>query len=164
MAHASSALEAAEAALKGLFGPNGGNGEGGNAEGEYDLRGADDIQNVFNKAIEVQLEPYEKFERNQVEFFDKSSSAEKGRFRVRDAREFAPETMRRKEDADRGVMLLVGRKVGQQDVEHEECITILFDKAQFSESNAIEWWQKNRHRFVGEGKFAAGGDKPTDMY
>ena len=156
MAHASSALEAAEAALGFLGGNAGAGGEGDNTH-------THDIEDVFNKAIEVHVEPYEKYEREGVGFFDKSSSSEKGRFRVRDARLFAPESMRRKEDADKGVMLLVGKK-GEGDV--EAVITILFDKAVFTELTAIEWWKGERHRFVGEGKFAAGGDKPKseDMF
>eukprot|EP00586_Coscinodiscus_wailesii_P006394 CAMPEP_0172490092 /NCGR_PEP_ID=MMETSP1066-20121228/20444_1 /TAXON_ID=671091 /ORGANISM="Coscinodiscus wailesii, Strain CCMP2513" /LENGTH=1100 /DNA_ID=CAMNT_0013258397 /DNA_START=750 /DNA_END=4052 /DNA_ORIENTATION=+ len=76
-------------------------------------------------------EPYQKYEAGKIPFFDRSSSAEKGRFRVRDARGFAPETMRRRrpnpdedgiaavgeelslpdDDGDDGVMLLVGKRV-----------------------------------------------------
>lgn len=65
-----------------------------------------------------QEEPYERYEAGKIPFFDpRSSSDEKGRFRVRDAREFAPNTMRRRPDdgegggdPEDGIMLLVGRK------------------------------------------------------
>jgi len=46
--------------------------------------------------IDQNLEPYEKYETGQTPFFDRSSSVDKGRFRVRDAKGFAPGSMRRK--------------------------------------------------------------------
>ena len=107
------------------------------------------------------MEPYEKYERGECNFFDRSSSAEKGRFRVRDARNFAPESMRRKEDLgseERGVMLLVGKRGGENTPDvAEQAITILFDRMVFDEEKAEAWWKKNRHRFLGGGEWDAGG-------
>ena len=94
MAHASSALEAAEFALGGLMSrPT--TGAGG---ADMDAGNHEEVENLFDEAIEVVKEPYQKYESGECDFFDRSSSAEKGRFRVRDARNFAPESMRRKED------------------------------------------------------------------
>lgn len=97
------------------------------------------------------MEPYERYEAGQTPFFDKSSSDERGRFRVRDASSFIPDSMRRMvgphSDTDDGIMLLVGRKNGV--VGEGECaITILFDRKKFSENDAIHWWEAQRHRFI----------------
>eukprot|EP00562_Extubocellulus_spinifer_P025756 CAMPEP_0178666686 /NCGR_PEP_ID=MMETSP0698-20121128/30624_1 /TAXON_ID=265572 /ORGANISM="Extubocellulus spinifer, Strain CCMP396" /LENGTH=916 /DNA_ID=CAMNT_0020310093 /DNA_START=501 /DNA_END=3248 /DNA_ORIENTATION=+ len=87
------------------------------------------------------MEPYERYEAGQTPFFDVSSSDERGRFRVRDASSFIPDSMRRMvgshSDTDDGIMFLVGRKNG---VGEGECaITILFDRKKFSEDDAIDW-------------------------
>lgn len=97
--------------------------------------------------------PYEKFEKGSVPFFDKSSSAEMGRFRVRDARDFSPESMKRKpvsgEGATDGVLLLVGRNNNEIPEKTDElAITILFDKTKFSEKTASDWWYQHRQLFV----------------
>lgn len=152
LSHAASALDAAEAALGGLLG---GGGENGN------MRTAD-VEKLFDDAIDVRLEPYEKFERGQGAFFDRSSSEDKGRFRVRDARDYDPSSMRRKEDSDRGISLLVGQKQGAGDGSPEQAITILFDRKFFDEDMAESWWKENRHRFLAGGKFDAGGDRDRE--
>jgi len=160
MAHASSALEAAEFALGGLMSrPT--TGAEGLGPGERDAAESQNVADLFDGAIEVAVEPYEKYERGECNFFDRSSSAEKGRFRVRDARNFAPESMRRKEDLgseERGVMLLVGKRGGENTPDvAEQAITILFDRMVFDEEKAEAWWKKNRHRFLGGGEWDAGG-------
>lgn len=48
-----------------------------------------------NQTSALEEEPYQKYESGDCSFFDRSSSIGKGRFRVRDAKNFAPETMRR---------------------------------------------------------------------
>ena len=119
------------------------------------------MENLFETAIEVLKEPYEKFESGEVPFFDKSSSAEKGRFRVRDARNFDPSSMRRKDDVgsvDKGVMLLVGKKGAGEPDASEMAITILFDKGDWDEERAEGWWKQNRHRFLGGGAWNSGGN------
>ena len=98
-------------------------------------------------------EPYQRYEAGQAPFFDKSSSDERGRFRVLDASSFDPNSMRRivgpDSDADDGVMLLVGRKLdGNGSQRKEYAITILFDRRKFNEEDAENWWRIQRHRFV----------------
>ena len=149
MAHASSALDAAEHALNGLLGV-----DSGEVKPKQKV-----MKELFNEAIEVQLEPWEKFERGMCNFFDRSSSAEKGRFRVRDARAYAPDSMRRREDYYPGVMLLVGKRNGAGEGANEQCITILFDKSKYGEEDGANWWEENRHRFIGGGKYDGGGDR-----
>ncbi len=98
----------------------------------------------------IKEEPYERYEKGKVSFYDRSSSAEKGRFRVRDARDFIPGTMRRKafsEELEETIMLLVGKRDDNDDAE-ELTITIMFDRSQFTEKAASEWWHNNRKSFV----------------
>ena len=100
---------------------------------------------------ETDLQPYQKYEAGKVPFFDKTSSADIGRFRVRCATYFASETMRRKPDIESGidgVMLLVGKLKNCEQVDEDFVITILFDRARFSEQSASKWWWCNRSRFV----------------
>ena len=86
-------------------------------------------------------------------FFDKSSSDERGRFRVRDASSFDPTSMRRiigpDSDTDDGIMLLVGEKCDKNGYQRREhAITILFDRRIWNEEDAEYWWRTQRHRFV----------------
>lgn len=98
-------------------------------------------------------EPYQRYEASQAPFFDKSSSDECGRFRVRDASSFDPTSMRRVVGPDDGVMLLVGKK---NDDKYGTCsqrkqeypITILFDRKKWNEEKAEHWWREERHRFI----------------
>jgi hypothetical protein len=89
-------------------------------------------------------------------FFDPTSTADKGRYRVRDARDFVTDSMHRKSDlVHEGVTLLCGiRKEskggsggGGGNKEHE-VITVLFDRAEFSEKSAREWWLHNKDRLL----------------
>ena len=78
-------------------------------------------------------EPYQQYEAGQAPFFDKSSSDDRGRFRVLDASSFDRNSMRRivgpDSDADDGVMLLVGGKWDEKGNQRKEyAITILFDR------------------------------------
>ena len=100
-------------------------------------------------------EPYQRYEAGQAPFFDKSSSDERGRFRVRDASSFDPTSMRRivgpDSDTDNGVMLLVGEKYDENGYRRKEyAITILFDRRKWKEEGAERWWGTQRHRFVGD--------------
>jgi len=77
-------------------------------------------------------------------FFDPSSTTDKGRFRVGDARDFDTDSMYRKVDVlNEHVTLLLGklRSTGENKV-----ITILFDRAEFTETQAHAWWICNRNR------------------
>jgi len=106
-----------------------------------------------------QEEPYERFEAGKSRFFDRSSSTEKGRFRVRDARNFAPDTMRRvpaQNEGSNGVMLLVGKRrcEGENEFSEELVITVLFDRSLFCENTASEWWYSNKEYFIPDEKRA----------
>lgn len=94
-------------------------------------------------------EPYERYEAGRTTFFDKSSSDEKGRFRVRDARSFDLDSMRRKpnrdDGTDDGVMFLVGKRSNSG---IEGVITVLFDRSKFNEEDASKWWDLNRDRLI----------------
>lgn len=100
-------------------------------------------------------EPYEKYERHChnasiVSFFDPgTSSTENGRFRVRDARGFLPETMSKfpyqAKAGEEGVTLLVGKKG-----DDELVISIIFDLSYFDETSASKWWIAHKERFVGD--------------
>jgi len=98
-------------------------------------------------------EPYQRYEASQAPFFDKSSSDECGRFRVRDASSFDPTSMRRVVGPDDGVMLLVGEKNDDKygtcsQRKQEYAITILFDRKKWNEEKAEHWWREERHRFI----------------
>ena len=74
--------------------------------------------------------------RAEEAFFDPSSSREKGRLRVRDARDFVPSTMRRVAVAS-GVVALVGERIADiGDGGPQQVITVLFDRARYSEVRA----------------------------
>ena len=116
----------------------------------------------YNNSMK-KLEPYELYESGKcTSFFDKNSSTlDKGRFRVRDARHFAPESMRRRKDpecSNNSIMLLVGKILEDDKVDNktddaknsieEQVITIIFDRSEFSEKDALDWWNENRRRFI----------------
>jgi len=137
----------------------------------------------------VSLEPWERFQRSReaegaildvgvggtgssrVPFFDLSSTAEKGRFRVHDARGFDPSSMRRvavKKEQGRpcGVALLLGRRPDDHKVAPgaEQVITVMFDRSFrvpsdddddeggsgryelpfASQAGAEAWWHRNK--------------------
>ncbi len=106
--------------------------------------------NLFDK--QKHSFPYERYDAGDVPFFDKSSSSERGRFRVHDAREFHTDSLRRVPvpfDASScdGVMFLVGKRNHQKD-QKEDVVTILFDRSKFDEKSASAWWQLNRHQII----------------
>eukprot|EP00602_Paraphysomonas_sp_CaronLab_P011111 CAMPEP_0185023352 /NCGR_PEP_ID=MMETSP1103-20130426/6033_1 /TAXON_ID=36769 /ORGANISM="Paraphysomonas bandaiensis, Strain Caron Lab Isolate" /LENGTH=617 /DNA_ID=CAMNT_0027555909 /DNA_START=95 /DNA_END=1945 /DNA_ORIENTATION=- len=73
----------------------------------------------------------------RVKFFDASSTADKGRHRVNDARDFDTKTMYRKTDIlNSSVTLLMGQRRNSAQV---EIITVLFDRSEFSEDGAKKW-------------------------
>lgn len=81
-------------------------------------------------------------------FASKGSTEEKGRFSVADAADFDSSTFFRKRDTGtrtRGVTLVMGNLIegGAQKV-----CSILFDREQFSEDAAGQWWEHNCSRFV----------------
>ncbi|CAM9210041.1 unnamed protein product [Phaeothamnion confervicola] len=94
--------------------------------------------------------PYLRWEVLGGPFFDPATSTvDKGRFRVRDARRFLPHSMRRAADAlatGDGVTLLLGRRAEPPHV--EQAVTVMFDRGRFNEREAREWWGRNRGRFV----------------
>lgn len=112
---------------------------------------------TVNKA--APLEPWDRFDRSRATelampsglgrqpFFDLSSSAERGRFRVHDARGFVPESMRRAPHPHcAGIVLLTGRRPTDHGAHPgaEQIITVMFDRAVFTEDAAEDWWRQNR--------------------
>ena len=79
-------------------------------------------------------------------FFDSSSTADKGRFRLHDARDFIVDSMFRKADIlNDAVTLLCGTR---KDTGQQQIITVLFDRAEFSEPKARDWWVQHRDRII----------------
>lgn len=79
-------------------------------------------------------------------FFDASSTSDKGRYRVNDARDFDIKSMYRKVDVIHpSVTLLMGRK---RNSNQEDIITVLFDRTSFTEDEAKEWWKLHRERLL----------------
>jgi hypothetical protein len=79
-------------------------------------------------------------------FFDSSSTSDKGRFRLHDARDFIAESMFRKTDIlNESVTLLCGTRKDNGAV---QIITVLFDRTDFSEAKARAWWLENRDRLI----------------
>lgn len=79
-------------------------------------------------------------------FFDSSSTADKGRFRLHDARDFVADSIFRKADLlNENVTLLCGTR---KDTGQQEVITALFDRIEFSEAKARAWWLENRDRII----------------
>ena len=76
--------------------------------------------------------PYERYEAGEIPFFDRSSSSEIGRFRVRDAREFHTDSLRRipvffeTKSSPEGVLLLVGKDTNKQTSEDRDVWLLLF--------------------------------------
>lgn len=113
----------------------------------------------------------------RVPFFDLSSTAAKGRFRVHDARGFDPESMRRvavppsssgsgggdSGDGVSGVQVLLGRRRpdygDKRAAGREQAITVMFDRggvgsgdggAGFATEAAAEaWWHRNKAWLLG---------------
>ena len=89
-------------------------------------------------------------------FFDPSSTTDKGRLRLHDAREFETESLHRRPDIiNEYVTLLMGiRRAGSATgmsslrAKKEEIVTVLFDRSEFSEKSAREWWTENKHRLL----------------
>jgi len=78
-----------------------------------------------------------------VEFFDPStSSAEKGRHKVNDARAFDARSLRRVTHDH--VTVLIGKR---RDSGVEQAVSVLFDKAFYSEGDAKQWWETNHNSF-----------------
>lgn len=98
--------------------------------------------------------PYERYKAGEIPFFDRSSSSEIGRFRVRDAREFVTDSLRRipvpfkTESNSEGVLLLVGIATNKQSSEDKDVVTILFHRSHFDEISAAKWWQLHRSQIV----------------
>jgi len=85
-------------------------------------------------------------EEAMTRFFDSSSTADKGRFRLHDARDFVVDSMHRKPDIlNDSVTLLCGTR---KDTGQQQVITVLFDRAEFSETKAREWWHQHRDRLI----------------
>ena len=160
VANASSALAAAETRLSPLDRKDKGGG------GDIEKANCGPFHILKKEEELIRDEPYQRYETGKIPFFDRSSSTERGRFRVRDARGFRPDSMRRKPDEGRNpedeVMLLVGMKEsnnekignnnGDDNIQEQEelVITILFDRSKFSERAASEWWMKHRQRFISD--------------
>eukprot|EP00605_Chrysophyceae_sp_TOSAG23-4_P002095 GSChrysophyteH1.ASY1.ANO1.2321.1 assembled CDS len=84
-------------------------------------------------------------------FFDPSSTTDKGRHRLHDAREFETESLHRRSDVlNDAVSLLCGvrRDAWNAGRKHEEIITVMFDRSEFSERQAREWWFENKDRLL----------------
>ena len=86
-------------------------------------------------------------------FFDATTSTlDKGRHRLRDVREFDPQSLRRITDTDTPtVSLLIGRAkdastavAGQQ----VSAVTVMFDRAAFNDDQARSWWATNRGKYI----------------
>ena len=113
----------------------------------------DQSETECDNSISKVIHPYQRYEAGEVNFFDRSSSSERGRFRVRDARQYAPDSLRLipvPEITTEGVSLLVGKKCTRFNEGREKkeyVITILFDKSKFSEKAASDWWAMNKKLF-----------------
>ena len=87
-------------------------------------------------------------------FFDPSSTTDKGRHRLQDAREFDTDTLHRRSDVlHEGVSLLMGVKrapIGKPGGgrRREEVITVMFDRSEFTERDAKGWWLENKERIL----------------
>lgn len=97
--------------------------------------------------------PYERYDAGDVPFFDRSSSSDRGRFRVHDAREFHTDSLRRipvpfDSSSCDGVMFLVGKKHHEEKSDREDVVTILFDRSKFDEQSASTWWKLNREQII----------------
>ena len=101
--------------------------------------------------------PYERYESGEGSFFDRSSSDEIGRFRVRDARDFYPESLRRISvpfndnslDSSDGIWFLVGKKMNETKSNSQNVVTILFSRSLFNEEDAADWWERNKSEILG---------------
>ena len=141
IANACSAITAAEIALS------------GESDQRLDPDASFPIMLDVPEVMDETVQPYHRYEAGKVPFFDRSSSSERGRFRVRDARDYAPESMRRVPDIEEGVMLLVGKKKCAMDEAEngdtsEVVITIVFERSLFNEHSASVWWRLHRQRFI----------------
>ena len=110
-------------------------GERGSSDDEASI--ASEARNAADRLDET-LAASPQREDDDVGFFDPTSSEERGRKRVRDARLFEPSSMRRAVAED-GVVLLLGELAEHPRTEHVICV--LFDRSKFSERAALQWWR-----------------------
>ena len=111
-------------------------GERGSSDDEASI--ASEARNAADRLDET-LAASPQREEDNVGFFDPTSSEERGRKRVRDARLFEPSSMRRAVAED-GVVLLLGELAEHPRTEHVICV--LFDRSKFSERAALQWWRE----------------------
>jgi hypothetical protein len=81
--------------------------------------------------------------------FDSTSTEAQARFLVRESKLFKVDTIFRQRDrgggsAQKGVTLVMGYR---EDNGKQEVVSILFDRSQFTQDHAAEWWATHRHRF-----------------
>ncbi len=83
---------------------------------------------------------------SSTRFFDVSSTSDKGRFRVNDAREFDTDSLFRRPDIlNNYVTVLFGKKRSNGET---KVISLLFDRDEFkTELDAYNWWLNNKDRF-----------------
>jgi len=88
-----------------------------------------------------------------VGFFDETSTAEKGKHRVNDARLFDSNSLHRQTDNNHnGVTIVLGKQRHHSDDDNntdnnDKVIVLLFDKDQFNELQAYKWWNENCQRY-----------------
>jgi hypothetical protein len=117
-----------------------------------------DIKNDSNVEMFKSFQfPYEHYEGGGIPFFDRSSSDEIGRFRVRDARDFHPDSLKRVEmllsdviPKYEGVYYLIGKSIdlSKYDSKKDYVVTVLFNRSRFDEDSAKIWWKNHRSHII----------------
>jgi len=87
----------------------------------------------------------------ESQFFDSSSTATKGRFRLNEPKDFDAKTLHLdSHPTSLGISMLMGVKLRAQDIDekagmdNEKVVTLIFDKTMFTEVQAMKWWLENK--------------------
>jgi hypothetical protein len=77
-----------------------------------------------------------------VSFFDSSSTATKGRFRLNEPKDFDAKSLHLdNHPLSIGVSMLMGANLSSG---IEKVVTVIFDKTMFTEAQAMKWWEENK--------------------
>lgn len=79
-----------------------------------------------------------------TKFFDKNSTSNFGRFRLKDPKEFS-RLWTRHDSNDKGISYVVGTLKGDGKYATQN---IMFNRSLWTERKALSWWNKNKSRFT----------------
>jgi len=119
-------------------------------------KSTDTVSDFMKKAkVEAALQAAAKKKRTNEFEFDKTSTKDQGKFRIRDSDAFHVNSIFKKRDTghtcqkQRGVTVVVGTR---EDNGRQQALSLVFNRDLFDEEKAGQWWEDNGHRFLSPSK------------